>query len=98
MFQILILNEGKPFAIKNRLLLTNHLSLPDFPYYTTNYQATYCMFRRLTLLLFALFSFFNNASAQVSVTATGGTLGPTSYTDFTTAFTAINNGTHTGAI
>jgi hypothetical protein len=37
-------------------------------------------------------------SAQVSVTATGGTLGPTSYTDLVTALTAINSGTHTGSI
>lgn len=40
----------------------------------------------------------SKSSAQVSVTATGGTLGPTTYTNFTTAFAAINNGTHTGAI
>ncbi len=38
------------------------------------------------------------SSAQVSVTATGGTVGPTTYVDFVTAFTAINNGTHTGSI
>lgn len=38
------------------------------------------------------------STAQVSVTATGGTPGPTTYVDFITAFTAINNGTHTGSI
>ncbi|MFA6057820.1 MAG: PKD domain-containing protein [Taibaiella sp.] len=48
------------------------------------------------LILIFLFSF--TTFAQVSVTATGGTLGPTVYTNFTTAFTAINSGTHTGSI
>ncbi|WP_162903404.1 Ig-like domain-containing protein [Taibaiella koreensis] len=37
-------------------------------------------------------------AAQISVTATGGTTGPTAYTNFTTAFAAINSGTHTGSI
>ncbi len=36
--------------------------------------------------------------AQVSVTATAGTTGPTSYTTVNAAFTAINAGTHQGAI
>src|SRR5690348_16187448 len=36
--------------------------------------------------------------AQVSVTATAGTTGPTSYTTLKGAFDAINNGTHKGAI
>lgn len=36
--------------------------------------------------------------AQISVTATSGTVGPTLYTNFNNAFTAINNGTHQGAI
>ncbi|RYE11274.1 MAG: hypothetical protein EOP51_32935, partial [Sphingobacteriales bacterium] len=38
------------------------------------------------------------ARAQVSVTATGGTPGPTTYTNLTNAFAAINGGTHTGSI
>ena len=49
-----------------------------------------------TLLLSAIL--LGTAQAQVSVTATGGTLGPTSYTSFITAFSAINAGTHTGVI
>lgn len=55
--------------------------------------------RYFTPLLF-LFCLFvcSRSLAQVSVTATGGTLGPTTYTNFTTAFAAINNGTHTGGI
>jgi len=38
------------------------------------------------------------ASAQVSVTATAGTTGPTPYVTLTDAFTAINAGTHQGDI
>jgi hypothetical protein len=52
---------------------------------------------RFILLIFICLSSFATF-AQVSVTATGGTLGPTVYTNFTTAFTAINSGTHTGSI
>src|SRR3954447_8014404 len=36
--------------------------------------------------------------AQVSVTATTGTTGPTTYTTLKAAFDAINAGTHTGSI
>ena len=56
------------------------------------------MKRFLTLLVLSTVLLFGVSSAQVSVTATGGTLGPTTYTDFITAFTAINSGTHTGSI
>ncbi|MBK9968026.1 MAG: hypothetical protein IPP07_25415 [Holophagales bacterium] len=38
------------------------------------------------------------AQAQVSVTATAGTTGPTAYTTLGDAFTAINGGTHQGTI
>lgn len=38
------------------------------------------------------------SSAQVSVSATAGTTGPTSYTTLKAAFDAINNGTHSGAV
>jgi len=52
-----------------------------------------------TTLLAILFSFsFLQLSAQVSVTATAGTLGPTSYTTVKLAFDAINAGTHQGVI
>ncbi|MGV9013245.1 MAG: beta strand repeat-containing protein, partial [Flavobacteriales bacterium] len=39
-----------------------------------------------------------NADAQISVTATAGTPGPTTYATVNAAFTAINAGTHQGAI
>jgi hypothetical protein len=54
------------------------------------------MNRFILLIFICLLSFAT--FGQVSVTATGGTLGPTVYTNFTNAFTAINNGTHTGSI
>ncbi len=38
------------------------------------------------------------AQAQVSITATAGTMGPTVYTNLNNAFAAINAGTHQGAI
>ncbi|MBK7620880.1 MAG: hypothetical protein IPJ10_16390 [Flavobacteriales bacterium] len=50
------------------------------------------------VLLGAAFAVAGTASAQVSVTATAGTMGPTSYTTVNSAFTAINAGTHQGAI
>ncbi len=39
-----------------------------------------------------------HANAQISVTATAGTLGPTAYTTINAAFAAINAGTHRGVI
>ena len=50
------------------------------------------------VLLGAAIAVAGTASAQVSVTATAGTMGPTSYTTVNSAFTAINAGTHQGAI
>jgi len=41
---------------------------------------------------------FGTAKAQISVTATAGTLGPTAYTTLKAAFDAINAGTHQGDI
>ncbi|MBK7114435.1 MAG: hypothetical protein IPH60_18615 [Flavobacteriales bacterium] len=46
------------------------------------------------VLLGAAIAVAGTASAQVSVTATAGTMGPTSYTTVNSAFTAINAGTH----
>jgi hypothetical protein len=40
----------------------------------------------------------HRVSAQVSVTATAGTAGPTNYTTVNAAFDAVNAGTHQGAI
>jgi hypothetical protein len=50
------------------------------------------------LALFTAFALSGVASAQVSVTATVGTLGPTAYTTLKGAFDAVNLGTHRGAI
>ncbi|MCX6210020.1 MAG: hypothetical protein NTZ59_11150 [Bacteroidetes bacterium] len=50
----------------------------------------------LVCLFIMAFSF--NAHSQMSVTATGGTTGPTSYSTLKAAFDAINAGTHTGGI
>lgn len=47
--------------------------------------------------LFILFSCYYSFS-QVNVTATTGTLGPTTYATLKTAFDAVNSGTHQGAI
>jgi len=52
----------------------------------------------LTAAVFSLLMMSALASAQVSVTATAGTVGPTAYTTLGGAFTAINAGTHQGAI
>ena len=49
-------------------------------------------------ILFACFLFVQNANAQISVTATAGTAGPTSYTTVKASFDAINAGTHQGVI
>ncbi len=50
------------------------------------------------LLSIVLLLFFNGVNAQVSVTATAGTIGPTAYSNLNSAFTAINAGTHQGVI
>ncbi|MFN6228370.1 MAG: beta strand repeat-containing protein, partial [Bacteroidota bacterium] len=53
--------------------------------------------RKIYLLL--VLTFFSVVSfSQVSVTATSGTAGPTSYTTVSAAFAAINAGTHKGAV
>lgn len=54
--------------------------------------------RSLLLLLFAWIGISSSLLAQVSVTATLGTTGPTTYTTVNAAFTAINAGTHQGEI
>jgi hypothetical protein len=48
------------------------------------------------MFIFTFFAFKSNA--QVSVTATAATMGPTSYTTLSAAFAAINAGTHQGVI
>ncbi|TCJ13159.1 hypothetical protein EPD60_13920 [Flaviaesturariibacter flavus] len=55
-------------------------------------------FYKNLLLGGALFAGALSAQAQVSVTATAGTTGPTAYTTLKSAFDAINAGTHSGAI
>lgn len=58
------------------------------------------MKQKLRLFTFLLFLTLNAciSYAQVSVTATAGTTGPTPYTTLKGAFDAINAGTHQGAI
>ena len=52
-----------------------------------------------TIYLLLLSSFITVFSkAQVSVTATSGTLGPTNYPTLKAAFDAVNDGTHKGYI
>ena len=53
---------------------------------------------KLLLSFIALSLFASPSFAQVSVTATAGTVGPTAYTTVRGSFTAINAGTHQGAI
>jgi hypothetical protein len=48
--------------------------------------------------MFAMAMMASQANAQVSVTATAGTVGPTPYTTVKLAFDAINAGTHQGAV
>ncbi|MFM8916259.1 MAG: hypothetical protein ACKOGP_00765, partial [Bacteroidota bacterium] len=60
-------------------------------------------FRRWLMVVVAVFTtslgvLTENVFAQVSVTATAGTAGPTTYTTVSAAFAAINAGTHQGAI
>jgi hypothetical protein len=55
------------------------------------------LFYKQFFLLIAAFLTIQ-ASAQISVTATTGTTGPTTYTTLKAAFDAINAGTHTGSI
>ena len=50
------------------------------------------------LIVFMAFTLASSASAQVSVTATVGTVGPTAYTTLKDAFDAVNVGTHRGTI
>lgn len=52
----------------------------------------------LALVLMGALFVSSKGYSQISVTATSGTMGPTSYTTLNGAITAINAGTHTGAI
>lgn len=53
--------------------------------------------RKILLLLVTVCAAIVSYS-QISVTATAGTAGPTSYTTLSGAFDAINQGTHQGTI
>jgi hypothetical protein len=55
-------------------------------------------FQKFALLLLMTIAGLSVAFGQVSVTATAGTMGPTSYSTVNAAFTAINAGTHQGVI
>lgn len=54
--------------------------------------------RGLTLLFTVILVSVVPSYAQVSVTATAGTTGPSAYTSLRAAFIAVNNGTHRGVI
>ena len=54
--------------------------------------------KKIILFVAIIIAFVFHSTAQVSVTATAGTTGPTSYTTLNAAFTAINAGTHQGVI
>ncbi len=54
--------------------------------------------RSLFLLIYAFIGINVSLFAQVNVTATSGTTGPSSYTNLSSAFSAINGGTHQGII
>jgi hypothetical protein len=62
------------------------------------YKHINCSLTLAFCLLLLFLSASNLAYAQVSITATSGTTGPTAYTDLSSAFTAINSGTHQGDI
>ncbi|MBX2979620.1 MAG: S-layer family protein [Flavobacteriales bacterium] len=53
-----------------------------------------------TILLLAVWVYFGGMSvcAQISVTATAGNTGPTSYANLRLAFAAVNDGTHQGVV
>ena len=53
--------------------------------------------RQIAIILLSFFLFLNT-QAQINVTATAGTVGPSAYTTLQLAFVAINNGTHQGII
>src|SRR5690349_8113902 len=55
-------------------------------------------FHPVSLSLFLILAVTGRSLAQVAVTATGGTPGPTAYTTLKGAFDAVNGGIHTGVI
>ena len=57
-----------------------------------------CRTLRLLMICIAVTLASTNIYAQISVTASAGTLGPTAYTTLRAAFAAINAGTHQGVI
>ncbi|MFM9027684.1 MAG: beta strand repeat-containing protein, partial [Bacteroidota bacterium] len=71
----------------------------DFDYSNCNKESTGRAIRK-SLTVFLVFTCFwvNDVFSQVSVTATSGTTGPSSYASVSAAFAAINIGTHKGAI
>src|SRR5262245_13753331 len=63
-----------------------------------NYPSPFKRSLRNCFAVTALACMTLHAGAQVSVTATAGTTGPTTYTTLKGAFDAVNAGTHQGAI
>jgi len=70
----------------------NTLKRMTTPKQTTNLLGRYTMLAMLMLMLCA------KMNAQVSVTATAGKLGPTSYRNLKGAFDAVNAGTQRWAV
>ena len=84
------MKETTNYVVRKRL---SFLLLSNFSNFKKSIKSVLVVPLLLFILLFAQQSF-----AQVSVTATAGTTGPTTYTTVNAAFTAINAGTHQGVI
>lgn len=69
---------------------------PIKPNHMKNVYSRYFLY--LMLAFSGSFSLIRPAAAQISVTATAGTTGPTVYTTLKGAFDAVNAGTHQGSI
>jgi hypothetical protein len=84
----------EPFLMKtSRTSTDNSLQYPN-----NNHSQFMRKAIMLAAAVFLLLMMSAIASAQVSVTATAGTVGPTPYTTLKLAFDAINAGTHQGAV
>ncbi len=84
------MKETTNYVVRKKL---SFLLLSNFSNFKKSIKSVLVVPLLLFILLFAQQSF-----AQVSVTATAGTTGPTTYTTVNAAFTAINAGTHQGVI
>ncbi len=67
-------------------------------FYSVTSLLTKNLSKKLFVVLLIIMGAFGTVKAQISVTATAATLGPTAYTTLKAAFDAINAGTHQGVI